>query len=124
MKAEEGMNANQGKTPHRLLSHSCLTPSLDSVPYALAAGEEDKFPLQLTAGNLELIFPTLKAATPQTTSSLLLDGESLICPSGGFLEHFGEKGHFPCEFSLLSAIYPGPALCLPPSALGSQGSFI
>lgn len=31
-----------------------------SVHYALAAGEEDRFPLQLTAGNLLLIFLTLK----------------------------------------------------------------
>lgn len=48
------------------------------------AADEDGFPLtqswKSSAG-----FPNTKAMAPQTTSRVLLDGESLISPGGGFL---------------------------------------
>lgn len=146
MKAEEGMNANQGK----VYSDSCLTAALRSLPlcehftavctaqptaacllpWTLCTmprqqGKKTNFP-STHSWKSSADFSNAKAATPQTTSSLLLEGESLIYPSGGFLQHFGGKGHFPCVFSLLSAIHPGPVFYPPPStvpALESQASF-
>lgn len=66
----------------RRAAPSSPAPSVYSVPCVLAAGACGRLPLPVSWKALAGIFNT-KATTPQTTTRLLLDGESLISPRGG-----------------------------------------
>lgn len=97
-----------GERPHQLLSDNCFeTPSppplvstaqrsallcsqQPGVFHVLCAlcpgcrgGRQISPPTQSWKSFAD--FSNTKATMPQTTTGLLVDGESLICPSGGFL---------------------------------------
>lgn len=97
-----------------------------SVCYALAAGEEDRFPLQLRAGNLLLIFLTLKQPRHKPPPGCSWMGRASSVQVGDSSSALEREGTSLVAFSLLCTIYPGPLFYPPPSAvpaLGTQSSF-
>lgn len=105
---------------------SSLASSMYSLHHALAAGKEDRFPLQLTAGNLLLIFLTLKQPSHKPPPGCSWKGRASSVQEGDSSSTLEREGTSLAVFSLLCAIYAGPIFYPSPSAvpaLGTQSSF-